>query len=193
LRRIDESRRAVSWSSQLVRKVSRCRDFEGFGPADHISRSIEDSLSRAGSSAAWPRGSSGQPSVVITQQLMAATSMRSSPKLAELHKRSQAKADLNFGKNNTAVFCSPWVSTSICPRPRIVCVCVPLSTPVRGKNRGKGDLLPRKEMRFGAFYHGFQALTVAERSLTLPAPQTPRNSAVRLVGSGAMTSPIPRA
>jgi len=29
-----------------------------------------------------------------------------------------------------------------------------LSTPVRGKNRGKGDLLPRKKMRFGAFYHG---------------------------------------
>ena len=26
--------------------------------------------------------------------------------------------------------------------------------PYRGKNRGKGDLLPRKKLRFSAFYHG---------------------------------------
>jgi len=30
-----------------------------------------------------------------------------------------------------------------------------LSTPIRGKNRGKDDLLPRKRLRFAAFYHDF--------------------------------------
>jgi hypothetical protein len=54
----------------------------------------------------------------------------------------------------TAVYCRPSVSTSICARPRVVYICLPQSTPVRGKNRGKGHLLPRKKMRFGAFYHG---------------------------------------
>jgi hypothetical protein len=78
--------------------------------------------------------------------------------------RSAATADLNFGNTKTTVTYSPSESTSIYARPRIVQVCVPLSTPVRGKNRGKGDLLPRKKMRFGAFYHGSHAAHVCIRS-----------------------------
>jgi hypothetical protein len=63
--------------------------------------------------------------------------------------------DLNFGNNNTGVFSGLLASASISRWARIVCICVLLSIPIRGKNRGKGDLLPRKELRFGAFYHGF--------------------------------------
>jgi hypothetical protein len=62
--------------------------------------------------------------------------------------------DLNFGKYTTAVDCRPSVSTPSWFDRRIVQICTQVSMPFRGKNRGKDDSLPRKKLRFVAFYHG---------------------------------------